>query len=175
MAEAYLPAGWKASKGGGGGAAVTCPTFDPDQSDLTTISATPSQASRTPAVSATSPRSPASSSSCVRGARPRGTGSSAGAARVPGQLVESSATKGTTIKVNSKGKLPLAVPGKRKSAYRIVATVTSGREQAKVYLDLILQGAGQADTVLIITSVLKAPSPALETKLAKAIAARLPK
>ena len=40
---------------------------------------------------------------------------------------------------------------------------------------MILQGGGRADTVLLVTSVLQPPAAALETKLAGAIAGRLPK
>ena len=72
-------------------------------------------------------------------------------------IVESLAKNGTAVKVISKGKHRLSVPGKRHAAYRIVANATSGGQQAKVYLDVILQGGGAANTVLIVTSVLSLP------------------
>ena len=90
-------------------------------------------------------------------------------------FIESTAPSGATVKVTSKGPLSLSVTGRRKAAYRIVANYTLGSEQAKVYLDLIMQGGGQADTVLVVTSIQKAPSAAFEAGLAKAIAGRLPK
>ena len=73
------------------------------------------------------------------------------------------------------GEAPARGAGEADAAYRIVADVTSGGQQVKVYLDLILQGGGPADTVLIITSVLTPPSAAFESDLAAAIAGRLPK
>jgi hypothetical protein len=90
-------------------------------------------------------------------------------------IVESLATKGTTVKVVSKGKLPLSVAGKRHAAYRLVANVTSGGQQAKLYIDFILQGGGPANTALIVTSVLAPPAAAFETGLTRAIAGRLPR
>jgi len=170
---ADLPAGWKATKGGGGGASVTCPSFDPDQSDLTTIGhadtgfASADGLGNIASVVGLFKTGAQAQTSWNRLVRPALLGCMA-------LFLESSATKTTTINVISKSKLPLTVPGRRKAAYRIVANVTSGSDQAKVYLDLILQGGGQADSVLIVTSVVTPPSPAVEAKIAKAIAGRLP-
>lgn len=169
-----LPSGWKASKGGGSGATVTCPTFDPDQSDLTTVGHAESGFETTDglgnAASIVGVFSSASQAqtSWNRLVKPQMVACLA-------HFVESIGSKGTTVKVVSKGKLPLALPGKRKAAYRVVANVTSGGQQAKVYLDVILQGGGPTDTVLIITSVITPPAKAFETGLAAAIAGRLPK
>jgi len=169
-----LPGGWKASKGGGGGAGVTCPAFDPDQSDLTTIGHADSgfetvdglgNVASTVGIFKTASQA---QSSWTRLVKPPLLGCME-------YLLEGSAGKGATITVTSKGKLPLAVPGKRHAAYRIVATYKAGSDSAKVYLDLILQGSGQADSVIIVTSVLTPPAAAIESKLAKAVAGRLPK
>ena len=169
-----FPAGWKASKGGGSGADVTCPSFDPDQSDLTTVGHADSGfesadgLGNIASVAGIFKSASQAQTSWNRLVKPPLLGCMA-------QFLESSATKGTTIKVTSKGPLALSVPGKRKAAYRIVADVTAGTDRAKVYLDLILQGGGPADSVLIVTSVLRAPSASLESKLAQAVGGRLPK
>jgi hypothetical protein len=168
-----LPAGWKAI-GNVGGVGVTCPTFDPDQSDLTTIGhadagfGTADGAGNVASVVGIFKSASQAQKSWNRLVRPQLLGCMA-------RFVESTATKGTTVKVVSKGKLAVPVPGKRKAAYRIVANFSGGGQQAKIYLDLILQGRGAADTVLIITAVVTPPSKSLEAALAKAIGRRLPK
>ena len=47
-------------------------------------------------------------------------------------------------------------------------------QHVKVFLDLIMQGRGPADAVMLVTSVLDPPSAAFETKLAAAVSGRLP-
>ena len=169
-----LPAGWKKTKGGGGGSSsVTCPSFDPDQSDLTTVGHADTAFEDAQGLGNVASivgifSTPAQGrTSWTRIVKPPLLGCMA-------SFLEGSAANGTTIKVVSKGPLRLAVPGKRHAAYRIVANVTSGNQRAKVYLDLILQGAGPANSVMIVTSVLAAPSAAVEAKIARAVARRLP-
>ena len=53
--------------------------------------------------------------------------------------------------------------------------MTVSGQTFKTYLDAILQGAGQADTAVLVTSVGQPPAKALEAKLASAVAGRLPK
>ena len=77
--------------------------------------------------------------------------------------------------VLSTGKLPLPVPGRRHAAYRIAADVATGGQHVKVYLDLIMQGRGPANAVMLVTSVLDPPSAVLEPRLATAVAGRLPR
>ena len=57
----------------------------------------------------------------------------------------------------------------------IVADVATSGQHIKVYLDLIMQGDGAADTVMLVTSVLDPPSAVFESKLASAVAGRLPR
>ena len=171
-----LPAGWKVdSSGGGGGAgAVTCKSFDPNRSDLTSVGhADVSFASKDGlgnvaslvAVFQSATQAQASWNRIVR----------------PGMLAclsslfeQGGTSKQTTTTVLSTRKLPLAVPGYRKAAFRIAADVATNGRHVKAYLDLIMQGGGPADTVMIVTSVFDPPSAALESKLAAAIASRLP-
>jgi hypothetical protein len=173
LKKSDLPAGWKVSGGSGDGASVTCKSFDPDQSDLTTTGhadagfGTADGLYNVASVVGVFRSASQAQTSWNRLVRPQLLGCMA-------SLVESIGSKGTSVKVISKGKLAMAVPGKRKAAYRIVANVNAGGQQAKVYLDLILQGAGPADTLLIITSVLAPPPTALEAGLVKTVAGRLP-
>jgi len=169
-----LPTGWKASNGGGGNAHTTCPSFDPDQSDLTSIGKADSGFESKDGLSSISSiagvfkNTGQAQTSWNRVVRP-------GMLTCLASILESSGTKAAPIKVTSKGKLGLTVPGHRAAAYRLVADVTSKGQHLNVYLDLIMQGGGQADTVLLVTSVLTAPSPVFESKLASAVAGRLPK
>jgi hypothetical protein len=169
-----FPPGWKASKGGGSGASVTCPTFDPDQSDLTTIGhgeagfETTDGLGNVASIVGVFKTAAQAQTSWNRLVRPQLVNCMAG-------FLESIASGGTTVKVVSKGKLAISLPGKRKAAYRIVANVTAGGQAAKVYLVVLLQGAGAADTVLIVTSVITPPAAPFESGLARAIAGRLPK
>ena len=163
--------GWNAAKGGGGNSVVTCKTFDPDQSDLTTVghadTAFTSGSGDISSIVGIFASTAQAKKSWSRFVKPQLLDCMA-------SFLEGSATKGTSIKVSSKGPLRLSVPGKRKAAYRIVADFTAGKDHVRVYLDVILQGRGPANTVLIMSSLVRAPSAALERSLAKAIAARLP-
>jgi hypothetical protein len=173
---ADLGAGWKITPGGAGGAAdLTCKGFNPNQSDLTTIG-TAGRAfesrdgltnvfSRV-AVFKSSAEAQASWNRIVR----------------PGMLtcmasrfVGSIAGKDTAVKITSKGPLRLPVPGRRHAAYRIAADVTVSGQTVKAYLDVILQGGGPSDSAMLVTSVLQPPPRSLESKLAAALAGRLPK
>jgi hypothetical protein len=168
-----LPANWKMSKAGGAGANVTCKGFNPDQSDLTSIGQ---------ANSAFETKDGLGNIASLAGIFQSGTQAQTSWNRVvrPGMLtclasiLEASAGKGTSIAITSKKGLPLKVPGQRAAAYRMAAKVTSNGQHVTVYLDLIMQGGGPADTVLMITSVFQPPPPALESKLAAAVAGRLP-
>jgi hypothetical protein len=170
-----LPNGWKLEKSGGGGGQVTCKGFDPDQSDLTTVGHADVSFARSDGLGnvaslvgifKSTSQAQASWNRIVR----------------PGMLVclsslfENGATdKKTTTTVVSKGRLALSVPGRRAAAFRIVADVATNGQHVKVYLDLIMQGSGRADTVMLVSSVLARPSAVFESKLAAAIAGRLPR
>ena len=58
------------------------------------------------------------------------------------------------------------MPGPRHAAYRIAADVATGGRHVDVYLDLIMQGGGAANAVMLVTSVLDPPPAALESRLA---------
>jgi hypothetical protein len=169
-----LPAGWKSSGSGGGSRVVTCKSFNPKQSDLTQIGrADLSFVSADGLVNLSSIAAVFRSSGQAQASWNRFV--KPGLLTCLASFLESTAGKGTTVKIASKRPLSLSVPGRRHRAYRLIADVTASGDRAKVYLDLILQGAGPVDTVLLVTSVLTPPSAALERKLAAAIAARLPK
>jgi hypothetical protein len=169
-----LPAGWKAAAGGVGAGTVTCKSFSPKQSDLTTIGTAETSfassdglnnAITSVSVFKTPAQAQTSWSRLVRPALLACLASS----------LESLANKTTTVKVTSKGSLPLRVPGRRHAGYRVTADVTLSGQTFKTYLDAILQGAGQTDTAVLLTSVGQAPAKALESKLAATVARRLPK
>jgi hypothetical protein len=171
---ADLPAGFKVTRGGGGGAGVTCSKFNPKQSDLTQIgkASTAFESSdglvNIASLAGVFASTAQAQASWDRIAKPALLNCLA-------SIVESVATQSTTVTVASKGRHALKVPGRRAAAYRIVADVKAGAEQAKIYLDVIMQGGGRADTVLMVTSVAAPPAAALEKKLAAAIAGRLPR
>jgi hypothetical protein len=169
-----LPAGWKVDRASGGsGGNLTCPGFDPDESDLTSIGhVDASFASRdglsnvlsVVGVFKTAAEGRASWSRVVR----------PGVLRCLTKLFEEGASdKSTTTKVVSSGKLSLPLDAPRKAAYRIAADVSTQGQHVKAYLDVILQGAGRADTVLLVTSVLVPPQTAFEWKLAGTVSSRL--
>ena len=170
-----LPPGWKVDSSGSGGGAVTCKSFDPDQSDLTTVGRADVSFARKDGLGNVASlvglfkNATEAQSSWNRIVRP-------GMLTCLSSLFEQGATNKTTkATVLSAGKLALPVAGKRKAAFRIAADVATNGQHVKVYLDLILQGDGPADTVLLITSVLDPPARSFESKLATAIASRLPK
>jgi hypothetical protein len=169
-----LPAGWKTAAGRAGAGTVTCKSFSPKQSDLTTIGTSGGSFESADGLSnliasisifKTASQAQTSWSRLVRPALLSCLASS----------LQSIANKTTTVKVTSKGRLPLSVPGRRHAGYRVVADVTLSGQTFKTYLDAILQGNGRADTAVLLTSVGQAPATALESKLAATIAARLPK
>jgi hypothetical protein len=153
---------------------VTCKSFDPDESDLTTIGhadagfESADGLSNIASVTGIFKTAGQAQTSWNRVVRPAMLGCLE-------EILESSGTKDAPITVISKGRYSLAVAGKRHAAYRVVADVTADGQHLKAYLDVILQGSGQADTVILITSVLSPPSAALERKLASVVAGRLPK
>jgi hypothetical protein len=170
-----LPAGWKAEASGGSGGDVTCKSFDPDQSDLTSVGRADVSFARKDGLGNVASlvgifkSSAQAQASWNRIVRP-------GMLGCLSSLFEQGATSKTTkTTVVSKGPLAISLPGRRAAAFRIVADVATGGEHLRVYLDLILQGGGVADTVMLITSVLEPPSATFESKLAAAIAGRLPR
>ena len=109
---------------------VTCPSFDPDQSDLTTVGhadagfESADGLGNIASIVGIFKSASQAQTSWNRLVKPPLLGCMA-------QFLESSATKGTTIKVTSKGPLGLSVPGKRKAAYRIAANVTAGADRRR--------------------------------------------
>ncbi len=170
-----LPAGWKVDSSGGGGGSVTCKSFDPDQSDLTSVGHAD--------VSFASQDGLGNVASLVGIFKSTGQAQSSWNRVVrPGMLgclsslfEEGASSKKTKTTVISTGRLALSVPGHRAAAFRIVADVATNGQHVKVYLDLIMQGGGPADAVMLITSVLDPPSAVFESKLAAAVAGRLPR
>jgi hypothetical protein len=170
-----LPPAWKADpSGSGGGGSVTCKSFDPDQSDLTTVG----HAER----SYESRDGLATASSII------GVFQSAAQARTSWNRVvrpamldcisqlfsEGASNKTTKTRVLSARRYELSVPAPRSAAYRLVADVATQGTHIRAYLDLIFAAGGSANTVMLVTSLVSPPTAAFERRLAAAIAARLP-
>jgi hypothetical protein len=173
---ADLGAGWKTTPGGAGGASdLTCRTFSPNQSDLTTIGAAGQAFESGDGITNVLSRvvvfksATEAQASWNRIVRPGMVNC------IASRFVDSLAGKDTTVKIASKGPLRLAAPGRRHAAYRVAADVTVGGQSVKAYFDVIFQGGGAAASATLISSVLKPPARALESKLAAAIGRRLPK
>jgi hypothetical protein len=171
-----VPAGWKPDPSGGGGTGgITCRSFDPKQSDLTSVGRADSSfksaddLSHVGSLTRMFESTAQAQSSWNRLVKP-------GLLRCLSTVFEQggSSAKSTTT-VLSAGKLPLRVAGRRHAAYRIAADVATGGRHVNVYLDLILQGGGPANAVMLVTSVLDPPSAALESRLATVVAGRLPR
>jgi hypothetical protein len=169
-----VPKGWKPVKSSGSSGEITCASFNPDLSDLTSIGRADTGFE--------SPDGIGNLASVARVFKTAGDAQAAWNRFVrPGllgcmeALIEANPGKGTTVAVTSKGPLAVKVPGKRHAAYRIVADINASGDKAKLYLDLILQGGGPVQSVLILTWVVQPPTRALETKLASVVASRLPK
>jgi hypothetical protein len=171
-----LGAGWKASPGGAGGAALpTCRGSEPKLSDLTTIGTAGKAFVSSDGMSTAIARVVVLKSAAEAQAWWNRLVRPAMLTCMASRFVDTLAGKDTAIKITSKGPLRLPVPGRRHAAYRIAADVTFQGETVKAYLDLILQGGGAADSAVLITSVEQPPARALESKLAATLARRLPK
>jgi len=169
-----LPAGWKTSASGGTGGDVTCATFNPNQSDLTRIGHAEANF--------------ASADSLGAAGSTVGVFSSAAQAQtswnrlVRPQLVRCLASifkqgisaNSATATIRSTGRLSLPMTAPRRASYRIVSDVVTGGQTVRAWVDVLLQGRGSADTVILVTSVASPPSAVLEQRLAAAIAGRLP-
>jgi len=169
-----LPAGWKLEASGGGGGRFTCPGFEPNESDLTTVGhaersfASPDGLSSVQSIVGIYRTPDEGRTSWSRIVRP-------GIVKCLAKLFEQGATsKTTTTKVMSSGKLSLPLDAPRKAAYRITADVLTQGQHIKAYFDVILQGGGAAQSVLLVGSVLTPPQSAFEWKLAGTASSRLP-
>ncbi len=169
-----LPKGWKVeSPEGGSGGGTTCPSFDPDQSDLTSVGrvetgfASGDGLSRVLSVASVFKTAAQAQTSWNRVVRPA-------MLKCLAQAFEQGASdKKTKTTVLSSGALSLPLSAPRRKAFRIVADVFTQGQHVKAYLDVILQGGAQADTVLLVTSVLVPPQTAFEWALAGTVARRL--
>jgi hypothetical protein len=171
-----LGAGWKTTPGGAGGASeLTCPGFNPNQSDLTTIGMAGKAFESGDGITTVLSRVAVFKSAAEAQASWNRIVRPGMLTCMASRFVESIAGKDTVVKITSKGRLRVPVAGRRHAAYRIVADVTVSGQTVRAYLDLILQGGGPADSAMLVTSVLQAPPRALESKLAGALARRLPK
>jgi hypothetical protein len=169
-----LPSGWKPdSTGGGKGGGVTCPGFDPDQSDLTSIGHAETAFARRDGLSSvlsvvgvfkTAGQAQTSWNRVVA------PGILTCLARLFEQGASSSSAKTTVV---ASGPFALRLSAPRRAAYRIVAVVATQGQRVRAYVDLILQGGGRADTVVLVTSVLNPPAAAFERQLAAVVAERL--
>jgi hypothetical protein len=169
-----LPAGWKAAASSSGGGDFTCPTFDPDQSDLTRLGHADTHfasanglgsASSTVGVFASAAQA---QSSWNRIVRPALAGCLASLFK---QGISASAGTATIV---STGPLAVRLKAPRAAAYRIVADVVTNGQKVRAWVDVLLQGRGPADTAILVTSVVSPPSASLERRLGAAIAGRLP-
>jgi len=169
-----LPAGWKTSASGNSTGDVTCATFKPDQSDLTRIGHAESNFASADSLGAVGSTVGVFSSAAQaqtawsRLVRPQLVGCLASLFK---QGI--SANSGTAT-IRSTGRLTVPMAAPRKAAYRIVSDVVTGGQSVRAWVDVLLQGRGSADTVILVTSVSSPPSAAVERKLAAAIAGRLP-
>jgi hypothetical protein len=171
-----LPAGWKAdTSGSSGGGEVACPGFDPDQSDLTSIGRASTFFKSGDGLATVSSvvgvfRTPAEAqSSWKRVVSP------AAVACLARQFERGATSRTAKTTVVSTGKLARSLAAPRAAAYRIVADVVTNGQRVKAYVDLFFQGAGQADTLTMVTSVVYPPAVAFETRLTSALAGRLPR
>jgi hypothetical protein len=173
---ADLGAGWKPIPGGAGGAAdLTCKGFNPNQSNLTTIGSAGRAFGSSDGLTTVLSRVDVFKSAAEAQASWNRIVRPAMVTCMASRLVDLVAGKDTAVKITSKGPLRLPVPGRRHAAYRIAADVTVSGQTVKAYLDVILQGGGPADSAMLVTSVLQPPPRSLESKLAAALAGRLPK
>jgi len=171
---ADVPAGWKASASSNSTGEVTCATFNPDQSDLTRIGHAESNFASADSLGAVGSTVGVFSSAAQaqtawnRLVRPQ-------LVRCLASLFKQgiSANSGTAT-IRSTGRLSVPMTAPRRAAYRIVSDVVTGGQRVRAWVDVLLQGRGSADTVILVTSVASPPSAAVEQKLAAAIAGRLP-
>jgi hypothetical protein len=171
-----FPAGWTAKPSTPSKTAdSTCKSFDPDESDLveTAKANSPeftgpdgySQVFSTVGIFQTLAQARASWSRVVRPAM----------LQCFSELITKSSPPGSTISALAKGTLPFPKVAPRTAAYRLVIGVApeGAAASVKLYLDLVLLGAGRANVATIMFSLGQPYPAAFERKLARAIARRL--
>ncbi len=174
--RADFPAGWTAKPSTPSSSAnATCKTFNPDESDLVETGKVDSpeftgpdgysQVFSTVGIFQTVAQAKATWSRVVRPAM----------LQCFSELITKSSPAGSTIAALAKGTLGFPKVASRTQAYRLVIGVTPKGSTAtvKLYLDLVLLGAGRVDVATIMFSLGQPYPAAFEQSLASAIAHRL--
>lgn len=169
LRQADLPAGWKSEPASGGGGNLTCPGFQPKQSDLTKTGHADSSFTRPGGLVFTAStvgifESVAQAqASWDRVVRPGLLGCLA-------SFVANAKTKASVV---SQGTLAFPALSDRAAAFRVVAAIKAQSATFKAYVDVVLEGSGRADVAMIFVFVVAPPDPVLERRLAAAVAGRL--
>jgi hypothetical protein len=169
-----LPPGWKTVPLSTTTGDVTCAAFDPDQSDLTRIGRAESNFGSADSLGAAGSTVGVFSSAAQAQAawnrlvRPQLVGCLASLFR------QGISANSATATIRSSGRLSVPMSAPRNAAYRIVSDVVTGGQSVSAWVDVLLEGRGSADTMILVTSVASPPAAALEQQLATAIARRLP-
>lgn len=174
--RADFPAGWTARPSTPGqSASTTCKSFNPNESDLVETGKVDSPEFTAPdgysqvfsavGIFQSVAQTKASWSRVVRPAM----------LDCFSELITKSSPPGSTISALAKGKLAFPKVAQRTAAYRLVIGVApeGAAASVKLYLDLVLLGAGRANVATIMFSLGKPYPAAFERKLASAIARRL--
>jgi hypothetical protein len=169
-----FPAGWTTAAAATGFSGLTCPVFTPSTKGVVERGAATSPSYRAAAAGPFANQSAYVYASAAQASLFWRRVATPGIARCVAQSVTQAST--TTVQFKVTGRRPIAAPslGARTAAYRVTATVTTSGQTADAYVDLVLIGHGRAISALGFWGVNDPVPRALEARIARAAARRIP-
>jgi hypothetical protein len=169
-----FPAGWTTAAAANGFSGLTCPVFTPSTKGVVERGVAASPSYRAAAAGPFANQSAYVYATAAQASLFWRRVATPGVARCVAQSVTQASTANVQFKVI--GRRAIAAPSlaARTAAYRIIASVTTPGQTATAYVDLILIGRGRAISALGFWGVNDPVSHALEARIARAAARKLP-